>query len=318
MRNVTIGGITRNVKEWCDFYGLSRSTFEMRIRRGWSVEDALTKPKQQGKPDDMPYCSEFGTWSHMWKRCIDKRVNSYPNYGGRGITVCERWRDFFVFVEDMGRKPEPYSQWSLDRIDNDGNYEPDNCRWATKEQQVNNRSNTIYVTIGGKKKTESQWARHFDVARSTIKRWVRDGLETADERQRAEIMEDINEKRILSVAIDGETKTTREWAEKFGIKYSVAWQRVRREGWDWERALKTPITTPADRNYKRDEITIDGETKGFREWCRHFGIANGTVWKRLKRGIPIEEALRAPVRKPHLRNAKESDDYSNEAGKLHS
>lgn len=79
---------------------------------------------------------EWNAWSCMRKRCTNPRHKFYRLYGGRGITICERWKDFMTFFADMGRRPSP--RHSLDRIDNDGNYEPSNCRWATKAEQVRN------------------------------------------------------------------------------------------------------------------------------------------------------------------------------------
>lgn len=92
----------------------------------------------------------------MLNRCRNKKVAKYARYGGRGITVCERWHSFENFLADMG---EPNHDESIDRIDNDGNYEPGNCRWATNMEQSKNRRDNRYITYNGTTKTLADWSR---------------------------------------------------------------------------------------------------------------------------------------------------------------
>jgi len=83
----------------------------------------------------------------MLQRCDDAKCKSYPYYGGRGITVCDRWRQFENFLADMGKRPRGMS---IERKDNDGNYEPGNCKWATRSEQARNTRRTVHVTVAGR------------------------------------------------------------------------------------------------------------------------------------------------------------------------
>ena len=87
------------------------------------------------------HTSEYDTWVNMRARCTRTSHPDYRHYGGRGITICTRWDDFKLFLADLGMKPSKYHE--LDRIDNDGNYEPSNCRWTTRYEQIHNRKRKI-------------------------------------------------------------------------------------------------------------------------------------------------------------------------------
>jgi hypothetical protein len=101
---------------------------------------------------------EYTAWLMMQRRCSDASYESYYNYGGRGISVCERWTSSFEnFLEDMGLRPGP--NYSLDRKDNNGNYEPSNCRWATELEQAHNTSQNVKITIGDKTLCKQEWIR---------------------------------------------------------------------------------------------------------------------------------------------------------------
>jgi hypothetical protein len=108
----------------------------------------------------------YGAWDAMVKRCTRKWHAAYLLYGGRGVSVCERWKSFENFYADMGDPPTVGH--SIDRINNDGNYEPSNCRWATLLEQANNKSTNVRVSYKGKSYTLSQLAKEFNVSYSAI------------------------------------------------------------------------------------------------------------------------------------------------------
>ena len=115
----------------------------------------------------------YKIWLSMRGRCKNPRNKNYARYGGRGITVCDRWDDFEQFLADMGDRPSP--QHSIDRIDNNKGYSPENCRWATQEVQGNNKSNNKRLTVNGKTKTVMQWSRDTGIHHDVIYGRLRSG-----------------------------------------------------------------------------------------------------------------------------------------------
>jgi len=108
---------------------------------------------------------EYGSWRAMKERCQNPRSSKFYLYGGRGIAICDRWQRFDNFFADMGPKPTP--DHTLERIDTNGNYEPDNCRWIPGAEQAANRRNNHRVTIGEDTRTIAEWRRHFHISKST-------------------------------------------------------------------------------------------------------------------------------------------------------
>ena len=113
---------------------------------------------------------EYQVWKAMRQRCKNPHNKDYHHYGGRGISVCERWESFHNFIADMGSRPDGFS---LDRIDNDGDYRATNCRWANQYEQVNNSRHNHFLEYRGKRLTLSQWASFLDLPASTVRCRVR-------------------------------------------------------------------------------------------------------------------------------------------------
>lgn len=120
---------------------------------------------------------EYVSWCRMRNRCNNKNAPQYQWYGGRGISICARWEYFPAFLEDMGPKPSP--RHTLDRIDNDGNYEPNNCRWATAKEQARNSRKAHNVTLNGETRCIAEWTELTGLKGPTIRHRLRHGYDVA-------------------------------------------------------------------------------------------------------------------------------------------
>jgi hypothetical protein len=143
----------------CGCYKNERAK-ELRTIHGHAYDDSLK--------------SEYATWKSIRQRCYNPNTVGSEFYLGKGIKVCERWmKSFKNFLDDMGPKPD--ASYSIDRIDNNGNYEPSNCRWATRQEQVENRSVCIKYEYNGESLLVSQWAKKLNAPRNGIYKSMKRG-----------------------------------------------------------------------------------------------------------------------------------------------
>lgn len=180
---------------------------------------------------------EYKSWDKMIGRTCNLNSDSYNYYGGRGITVCDRWRHSFEnFYRDMGPKPSP--EYSIERIDVNGNYEPGNCRWVTSKEQARNKRSTIIVTYKGITKPLIDWSEDLKLDYKVLYNRLRSNW----------VIEDIFEKPIensnlYTLNIDNyknESKTVKEWSRILGISFYTVQARLDR-GWSIDDALLTSV-----------------------------------------------------------------------------
>lgn len=154
----------------------------MKLRQGRTKACCVSGHRwQKSQPPGLTvvYKLEHRSWRHMWWRCTSKDPKHVRNYSARGITICDRWKSFKNFLEDMGKKPT--SKHSIDRHpNNDGNYEPTNCRWATAKQQSENRRTTLYVEYRGERMRLTDVVSTLGIATSNIRTRIRLGWSLED------------------------------------------------------------------------------------------------------------------------------------------
>ena len=173
----------------------------------------------------------YQAWASMRDRCGNPRHRCFRDYGGRGIKVCSRWNEFENFVADMGQ-PDP--GLSLDRIDNDRGYEPQNCRWATTTTQARNKRGLRPITANGVTRLACEWAEQTGIPYGTISTRLHAGWSEQD----AVTVPPRPRQRVLTVL--GEQMNATEAAAKYGISAYTILGRLKL-GWPDEQAVLTPV-----------------------------------------------------------------------------
>ena len=228
-------------------------------------------------------------WYGMRKRCYQKGCIAYPFYGGRGITMCDEWFNDFNTFYTWSIQNGYSDTLSIDRIDVNGNYCPDNCRWATRHVQGFNKTNTIRVSVDGKLKTIDEMSKESGLPWSVI--YGRISGSRNKEHSSKDIYSTPNRKLIK---INGEEKTIGAWLKESDISYSMYFRRTHDWGWTPERAITTPRSRALPKKPREPihPITINGVTKGLNAWCAEYGICPGTVRSRMANyGWDYEKAI---------------------------
>lgn len=223
---------------------------------------------KRSKTHGMRGTPEYKSWSSMLSRCHNKNLQAYKDYGGRGIKVCERWMKFENFYEDMGPRPEGTS---LDRVENNGNYEPSNTRWGTREEQANNTRTNRYITYNGETKTLAQWADYYNINYGTLEHRIKLGWPIKEALTR-----DIGDKyhsKYEKMELFGMKKSIIEWSRLSPTCHMIFYTRIK-NGWPLKQALVFP-PMPTGKRYDNYLKHIDNHEKRKNERYNHNLVFKG-------------------------------------------
>jgi len=176
-------------------------------------------------------------------RCFNENDVNYNHYGGRGIAICDEWKNSIVNFYDWSTTNGYKDGLSIDRINNDGNYEPNNCRWTTQLEQIMNRSTTLFITINNVTKTLREWSISSGIKYVTLRDrhsrgWVGEKLLSPIQfhREKNTKVQNTHRKKHVLITIDGVSKTLSGWSLYSGIKRSTLDNRLIR-GWSTNKLL---------------------------------------------------------------------------------
>lgn len=182
----------------------------------------------------------YKIYNKMKERCYNENATNYERYGGRGIVIRDEWLDDFKIFYDWSMENGYSDELTIDRIDVNGNYSPENCRWCTYKQQNRNRRNTVYITVNGEKKSLKEWAEIIDIPYSRMFPWVQRHGETVVAERICDILNGADYSDPIGnkpITFNGKSyKSHKALAEDYGISHKLLHDRMKR-GWCIEEAL---------------------------------------------------------------------------------
>jgi hypothetical protein len=196
---------------------------------------------------------EYRVWIGMKKRCEDPKSEGYKDYGGRGIFIVPRWQSFENFYEDMGMCPP---KMTIERLDNNGPYSPENCEWRSYQAQARNKRTNRIITVNGQSRTLAEWTDITGLTRETIRNRI--DCYGWSEEEALTIPSQGHNRRFIRAF--GERRHIDEWSAKSGIITDTIDYRLK-HGWTPEAAVSTPPNPNRQRKALRNSLAGDS-TKG--------------------------------------------------------
>ena len=219
-------------------------------------------------------------YNGMRLRCYNENSVNYKYYGGKGVTICDEWLLSFENFFDWAINNGYNENLTIDRIDSEKEYSPDNCKWSTKKEQAYNRSMSVKLTLNGRTMYMTEWAEELGIDKKTLSWRYRNGW--SDE-------EILSNKKDIILEYNGECKNLLEWSKQTGIKKSTLWDRYNK-GWKVKDIL---TRKPKDREIK---ITYNNERKTISEWAKILNVPKSRLNNRYTRGWTDEEIIKGKRR----------------------
>lgn len=233
--HITYKDLTKTLREWSVEYAIDPKTLRDRILTSeWSIHKALTYSTPEYRElHGMRYSISYTTWNEMKRRCYQLQYEGYKNYGGRGIRVCNRWRNsFLAFIEDMGERPN--RSMTIERINNNLGYYASNCKWATKAEQSRNTRKNINFTYEGISMCRYDWELKAGLPKGAILNRMNRGWTFKES-----YLTPLGSMKIKYITYKGITLSRTAWNKKAGLPKRLIAKRMDR-GWTFEEAYLTP------------------------------------------------------------------------------